>query len=106
MTCPGYGEKKPLKWIAPGRVNSRTRQRRRPPASESEERGQIASPNHAALVAKDPDPPSGSCSSERAVVKLTIPRLQLGTEANAVVQAASYCKPEEQDERDESFPSH
>ncbi|PLB38034.1 Zn(II)2Cys6 transcription factor [Aspergillus candidus] len=90
VTCPGYGEKKPLKWIAPGRVNSRTRQRRRPPASESEERGQIASPNHAALVAKDPDPPSGSCSSERAVVKLTIPRLQLGTEANAVVQAASY----------------
>lgn len=92
VTCPGYGEKKPLKWIPPGRVNSRTRQRRRPPATEPEERGQITSPNHATLVAEDPDPPSGSCSPARAVVEVTIPLLQLGAEASAVVQAASYCK--------------
>ncbi|TPX14766.1 uncharacterized protein E0L32_005161 [Thyridium curvatum] len=31
ITCPGYEDKKPLTWLAPGRVTSRTRKRRKSP---------------------------------------------------------------------------
>ncbi|KAF2470019.1 uncharacterized protein BDR25DRAFT_262571 [Lindgomyces ingoldianus] len=31
VDCPGYSEKKPLKWVAPGKVTSRTRRRKSPP---------------------------------------------------------------------------
>ncbi|EEP80583.1 predicted protein [Uncinocarpus reesii 1704] len=35
VDCPGYDEKKPLKWLPPGKVTSRTRRRQRPPASQT-----------------------------------------------------------------------
>lgn len=35
ITCPGYEDKKPLTWLAPGRVTSRTRRRRKSPAANN-----------------------------------------------------------------------
>ncbi|OIW24740.1 hypothetical protein CONLIGDRAFT_685687 [Coniochaeta ligniaria NRRL 30616] len=89
VVCPGYEDKKPLTWLAPGRVLYRPRKPRgRPPASQK------------AVVKKGKNVPSSSESntgpSSQEVTTLqsvaALPHAQLRTDMCDLVEAAMYCK--------------
>lgn len=96
VDCPGYGEKKPLKWLTPGKVRSRNRQRK------------LSSPGKKDVAAstRDSSASSSSCPSDEEIQErpmmlhqtghLGIPKDQLSVhevnmEARAIVQAVQYC---------------
>ncbi|QMW44407.1 hypothetical protein G4B11_007827 [Aspergillus flavus] len=61
VACPGYDEKKPLRWLAPGKVTSRARRRRSPHGT-----------NHSFTVSSE--------GSEEAADKEHVPRTSVGSE--------------------------
>ncbi|KAE8370637.1 fungal-specific transcription factor domain-containing protein [Aspergillus caelatus] len=58
VACPGYDEKKPLRWLAPGKATSRPRKRRFPPGTDR----------------------SSSVSSEETTNKQAVPQTSVGSE--------------------------
>jgi hypothetical protein len=94
IVCPGYEDKKPLTWLAPGRVTSRTRKPRSP-----SRRGSTAkrSPKREPVAVKkrgdEPGPPPQDAAQEAAEALLSIvPRVRLRNDTCDIVEAAHYCK--------------
>lgn len=77
ITCPGYDEKEPnrLKWLAPGKIKSRTRKSSK--ASKPSVKNNLAQKETSAL----------STSSEDGF----IPSFELKTEVHMLFQACQYC---------------
>ena len=84
IACPGYDDKKPLKWLAPGKVLSRTRQRKDLTASKDR-----------AINSKDETDQGDNNQSlirvERNNIEI-ITHLELRSETCDIAQAAHYCK--------------
>ena len=88
IVCPGYEDKKPLKWLAPGRITSRARKpkNKEPPATESHEsvavvRRKTASPIDQQRAAMEIFGPGGQ-----------IPLVHFQDDVTRIVQATSYCQ--------------
>lgn len=85
MDCPGYGDKKPLKWLVPGKVTSRIRHRQGPPTGigrvqAATIRGKTDETNAPVYGGKDQAP--------KMTISLGYPRVEM----RAAIQAALYCK--------------
>jgi hypothetical protein len=74
VECPGYGEKKPLKWVPAGEVASRPRRKTIQPTTTKQH------------VAED------RSDGQVAALSLSVPRDRLVTEPGAIVEAAYYCE--------------
>ncbi|KAJ1326116.1 fungal specific transcription factor domain-containing protein [Microdochium nivale] len=97
IVCPGYDDKKPLKWIANGSVSSRPRQQRSAPAAPGKAWQTKAQQSKMQQLGKE-----GSSSSAMAIVDTRIsppghsgclrllPHVDLRSAACDVVQAAYY----------------
>jgi hypothetical protein len=89
IECPGYGEKKPLRWVAPGKVTSWTRQRQRPvnPQDRSRSAGAAASNEETTedmqVISQRP---------ENQALDSRIPLAKLTTDSCAALEAVLYCK--------------
>jgi hypothetical protein len=95
VECPGYGEKKPLKWLQPGQVNS---QRGR---SKATDRDRPISPRQGQIQVREPNrsddldeqiPLAPVREAWGEMVDL-IPRFDLREETAEVVHSVHYCKP-------------
>ena len=89
VVCPGYEDKKPLKWLAPGRVTSRNRKRKTTTAATAKKTEKSAVALQARVTAV----------LERAVRVATelyngstIPVIHLRDDVSETVQSACYCK--------------
>ncbi|KAF2014582.1 hypothetical protein BU24DRAFT_451583 [Aaosphaeria arxii CBS 175.79] len=62
MECPGYDEKKPLKWLEPGRVTSKTRTKRKIPIEPGKKvpGGKKKNPRDDEEILKEPPPGAGT----------------------------------------------
>jgi hypothetical protein len=74
VECPGYGEKKPLKWVPAGEVTSRPRKKTIQPTTTKQH------------VAED------RSDGQVVALSLSVPRDRLVTEPGAIVEAAYYCE--------------
>jgi hypothetical protein len=72
VECPGYGEKKPLKWVPAGEVTSRPRKKTIQPTTTKQH------------VAED------RSDGQVVALSLSVPRDRLVTEPGAIVEAAYY----------------
>jgi len=94
IVCPGYEDKKPLTWLAPGRVLSRTRKPKGRPARQkgAVERAKDAAPS-SSPSARAGLPLTVRASREPTLRDIVmIPRLQLRTSMCDLVEAVEYCK--------------
>ena len=90
VDCPGYGENKPLRWLAPGKVTSWTRQRRRLIAQKDKGQSATAATSSEGITDEIPVLPR---HPEREVGKVSVPpSIKLTTEACTAVEAIIYCK--------------
>ncbi|KAK4034040.1 fungal-specific transcription factor domain-containing protein [Parachaetomium inaequale] len=96
IVCPGYADKKPLTWLAPGQVMSRTRKKKSPNGPKSKAPGAPSKPcngskrrqQKAAAAANDSDEGSRSDSPEDA---LGYPRpVELRAEVCDIFEAMIY----------------
>lgn len=95
VECPGYGEKKPLKWLTPGKVTSHTRQRRVPLSRKGNNATFI--PATASANSSDTDKPADLSRdrrkyAERGMVTVSPPTAGFKTEACDAIEAISYCQ--------------
>ena len=83
--CPGYGDVKPtrLRWVAPGKVNSRVRRRGGSCSAEPSKPG-----FHGQSFTAD----TSATVSRPNAKNISIPRFNMDTDTNALVNAAEYCK--------------
>ncbi|ORY63268.1 fungal-specific transcription factor domain-containing protein [Pseudomassariella vexata] len=76
VVCPGYDDKRPLRWLAPGKVKSRTRRKKSPAAMEMRK-----TTDHLKVtvhrIAEDPH-------------RVVVPGSFIGKEYEAVLEATSY----------------
>ncbi|KAK8034575.1 C6 zinc finger domain protein [Apiospora rasikravindrae] len=89
VVCPGYEDKKPLRWLAPGKVTSRNRKRKTPVIKEKKKDEDSAVSLQAQIDA----------ALERAVHMSAelykgslIPVVHLRDDVSEAVQSACYCK--------------
>lgn len=94
VECPGYGQKKPLKWLKPGQVNSQRGRRR---ATEGKER-----PKHVEVETKSVVPGMQVSTMHISLARVKdacaaqvdlIPRFDLIEETAEIVHSIHYCKP-------------
>ncbi|KAK8037965.1 C6 zinc finger domain protein, partial [Apiospora phragmitis] len=90
VVCPGYEDKKPLRWLAPGRVTSRTRKRKTPTSKEDKDKDKDSAISLQVKV---------TAALERAVhvsaelyTGSLIPVIHLRDDVSEAVQSACYCK--------------
>lgn len=96
VECPGYDEKKPLKWLEPGKVASK----RRSPKNSQKGKNRASKEPISSGKTKSSTPGTtlvirdnrGSSSSEDTDGVEEIPRFDLKDETHDVVQAIHYCK--------------
>lgn len=92
VVCPGYEDRKPLTWLAPGKVLSRTRKprgSRQTAAKKTKDSSSSSSPESDAVSS------SSSSREEAALQKVhrqPPPRTQLRTDMCDLAEAALYCK--------------
>lgn len=88
--CPGYGPVKPrrLTWLAPGKVKSRSRQRK---GSSYAQLNEVAVHGQSTLPDL-PDNPRSARVTHPLASSIPIPRFAINTDIDALVQAAAYCK--------------
>jgi hypothetical protein len=88
LVCPGYEDKKPLTWLAPGRVLSRTRKPRgRTPSNQQ------PTVKKSAAVLKRPVPTTSPILDVAGQRRLEIvPVVKLRTDMCDLVDAVQYCK--------------
>ncbi|KAH6657425.1 fungal-specific transcription factor domain-containing protein [Truncatella angustata] len=79
VVCPGYEDKKPLVWLAPGKVTSRVR-RAKPTASKKNGPGKATEEKTEALM----------CQKKAQPMVETVSRIDLRSDAEDVVQAIYY----------------
>ncbi|KAM0808354.1 putative Fungal-specific transcription factor domain-containing protein [Seiridium cardinale] len=88
VVCPGYEDKKPLKWVTPGKVTSRTK---RVKSSSAKKDDKTWGPPHETTQEASVD-----STSKLIVLKDgftdTIPRAEWSSDVSDVVQAIYYCK--------------
>lgn len=82
LVCPGYEDKKPLTWLAPGKVKMRTWKRKNPPNGKG---------NGATNGLKNDDTDSERASPQEQLVHI-FPGHELRTETCDIVEATFYCK--------------
>lgn len=87
VDCPGY-DHKPLKWITPGKVKSRT-SRRHSPTDKGNDR--IATTSNEYTIANIKDLPLYADDGVEEVPR--IPQVKLTTETSAIFQTLCYCIP-------------
>ncbi|KAF9889352.1 hypothetical protein FE257_007462 [Aspergillus nanangensis] len=107
VDCPGYGDKKPLKWLAPGKVRSRNRRRKcdsptrkdsasSTTSSSSSSASSSSSNSSSSTTASTPDTEDFAqtpliCSPNNQLWRGgLLPLHNLSTETCAIVQAACY----------------
>lgn len=90
IVCPGYADKKPLTWLAPGQVVSRTRKRK--PARKAGDNSQDGHPPTTKAAKSLDESESGSQldSSQASALHLPGP-FDLPTETYEVFEAEAYC---------------
>jgi hypothetical protein len=81
IVCPGYHDKKPLVWLAPGKVTSRTRRRNNTSGAAKTSNEQ----NVASKVQKYPMPPKEGTLS-------VPPCLKVLEGLDSIIEAGHYCK--------------
>ena len=79
IVCPGYGDKKPLTWLAPGKVKSRERKRKSSPKNSGE-----ASKSSVIKTKKKPD---AGVQNHQLIVQP-----EFNVESKQSLEAADYCK--------------
>ena len=87
IVCPGYDDQKPLTWLAPGRVLSRPRKRKSPPASRKPAVKKEESPKAVEIRG---DAPLTRMKKETTGQVSHI--LELTEETIEIFEAAHYCK--------------
>lgn len=85
--CPGYGERKPLKWLAPGKVKSRNRKSRYPLANKGSGNDTIVCTTNGK---KDQSQIMHRQIGEEEL-DIAIPVIGLESETCAIVRAIDYC---------------
>lgn len=83
VACPGYGDKKPLKWLVPGKVTSRIRHRQGLPTG----RRRVQTATIRGTTDKANTPAYGKDQAPKMTVFLGEPRVEM----RAAIQAALYC---------------
>lgn len=92
ITCPGYEDKRPLVWLAPGRVTSRTRRRPRKGAA-APSKLKVSKSGTAKTNEKQTQDLAVAPLTQAAVQdRVKIPKLVLKTERCDIYSAAHYCK--------------
>jgi hypothetical protein len=93
VECPGYGKKKPLKWLEPGQVNSQRGRRRTTAEAKAPKYGEIeieeALHSEGAGYEVSLARVRNACSAEIDL----IPRFDLIEETADIVHSINYCKP-------------
>lgn len=94
VVCPGYDDKKPLRWVTPGKVTSRTREKKKavPPVRISATPDDGAGLSHGTHDETDSDHQQIECTKNK-IIGPSLIDLEWGTEVSDIVQAACYCKP-------------
>ncbi|OGM47433.1 C6 finger domain protein [Aspergillus bombycis] len=82
VACPGYDEKKPLRWLAPGKVTSRTQKRR---STSGTDRSSTVGSD---VAADKEDVPQTRVGSE--LLRMPIPRRELKSDTCTMVEAVWY----------------
>ncbi|KMU88010.1 hypothetical protein CIHG_05778 [Coccidioides immitis H538.4] len=100
ITCPGYSQKKPLKWLPPGKVTSRTRRRRGRPTDKGDSNTSSSAPTTVnpslgTSEVEESSIKSLTCHTENGMkdVAAALSHVTFGTEACAFTQAILYCEP-------------
>ncbi|KAL4895285.1 hypothetical protein BDV59DRAFT_152674 [Aspergillus ambiguus] len=97
VDCPGYGKHKPLRWLTPGKVRSRTNQRKRTDSGQKD----VSSLKHELKTGSPSCSGDDEVSTEQIILRRDVkfclsweplPAYKLNTEACAIMQAVSYCK--------------
>ncbi|WEW59556.1 hypothetical protein PRK78_005030 [Emydomyces testavorans] len=88
VVCPGYDERKPLTWLTPGQVTSRSR--RRPPLPGAGGTRAIVTPSDSGETTDRTNDPTQN--AESGVMEATVPHIELRSETCTVVRAVYYCK--------------
>lgn len=96
VVCPGYEDRKPLTWLAPGKVLSRTRKPRGSRPAGVKKAKDSSSPSSSSSPDSNLSTNSTSSSREEAALqkvhRLPPPRTQLRTDMCDLAEAAMYCK--------------
>ncbi|QVM06801.1 hypothetical protein D8B26_001506 [Coccidioides posadasii str. Silveira] len=97
ITCPGYSQKKPLKWLPPGKVTSRTRRRRGHPTDKGDSNTSSSAPTTVnpslgTSEVEESSIKSLTCHTENGMkdVAAALSHVTFGTEACAFTQAILY----------------
>ncbi|KMU76312.1 hypothetical protein CISG_01046 [Coccidioides immitis RMSCC 3703] len=97
ITCPGYSQKKPLKWLPPGKVTSRTRRRRGRPTDKGDSNTSSSAPTTVnpslgTSEVEESSIKSLTCHTENGMkdVAAALSHVTFGTEACAFTQAILY----------------
>lgn len=91
VVCPGYEDKKPLTWLAPGRVLSRTRKPRNPAAGQRKT-GKKTTEDVPVSSSPDSDMSPSREVALRRWAASPFPTAQLRTAMCDLEEAAMYCK--------------
>lgn len=87
VVCPGYEDKKPLTWLAPGKVLSRTR---KPKSRTASQRTIVKKMKD---VSSSPDSDTSRSSQEVTLQTIAVlPRAHLRPDSCDLAEAAMYCK--------------
>ncbi|KMP01709.1 hypothetical protein CIRG_01848 [Coccidioides immitis RMSCC 2394] len=99
ITCPGYSQKKPLKWLPPGKVTSRTRRRRGRPTDKGDSNTSSSAPTTVnpslgTSEVEESSIKSLTCHTENGMkdVAAALSHVTFGTEACAFTQAILYSR--------------
>ncbi|KAB8231209.1 Zn(II)2Cys6 transcription factor [Aspergillus alliaceus] len=85
IACPGYDEKKPLKWLAPGKVSSRSRKRLTPPETNRSSTG-----SEEPVVSQETSPTSADNETELLELFMITPTRELKSETCTIVESVWY----------------
>lgn len=83
IVCPGYDDKKPLRWLTPGKVTSRTRRSKTKSAKKDDQENGVR---------RGPKEESKSSLGVGQQTLDLVPRSNWKSDVSDVVQAIHYCK--------------